>query len=306
MIETLAEPVPGDDVDRSVHLAHEGSDLVRDRGSALGGLVVGYGLAGLIGALFLFTRLVIHALGLSRVTLIAAWVILGLAIAAWGTWLIVRLLRANAADPPPGGTIKSDERFRVRCIGRPDRLDQLRRFGPVVDTPFEPQEFFGFFVLPPRPVMIVVWVLTSLTIGVGAYMLPLGIPPGASVLVIYGAFAAGGLAVILVWPTLIRVVPGRVDCIRWLVFTPHRPERRAFTLRSSRLFVDLRRWSALIEGPSRQTSISLWLWPVRGRVELAHALLMGAVSTARPAPLPGDPLSPAEDRGMSAGPTGAS
>lgn len=306
MTETLAEPGSGDDLDRSVHLAHEGSDLVRDRGSALGGLVVGYGLAGLIGALFLFTRLVIHALGLSQVTLIAAWVILGLAIAVWGTWLLVRLLRANAADPPPGGLLRSDDRYRVRCIGRPDRLAELARLGPICDTPFEPQEFFGFFVLPPRPAMVVVWVVASLLIGTAAFLLPFGIPAGASVLVIYGAFAAGGLAVILVWPTVIRVVPGRVDCIRWLVFTPHRPERRAFTLRSSRLFVDLRRWTALIEGPSRQTSISLWLWPVRGRVELAHALLMGAVSTARPAPLPGDPLAPEEDRDMRAGPTGVS
>lgn len=268
-----------------MHFAHEGVDLTRYRGNALGGLVVGYGLAGLIGAVLLFIRLVIKALGLPTSVVVIAWVVMGIALAAWGGWLLVRLLRANAADPPPGGTIRSDERFRVRCIGRPDRLDQLRRLGPIVDTPFEPQEFFGLFVLPPRPVMIVVWVLTSLVIGIGAYALPLGIPAGAAIVVIYGAFAAGAAATIVIWPTTIRVVPGRVDCIRWLVFRPDRPERRTYTLRSSRLLVDLRRWTAFIDGPTRQTSISLWLWPMRERMDLAHGLLAAAVSTARAGPL---------------------
>jgi hypothetical protein len=279
------------DVFAMPHFAHTGP-VPRQRRRSLGGLVVGYGVFGLIAVLFVFVRMVVRTLGLPAVTNGIVFAIFGLATLGLFGWVFVRWFRANRALPP--NFTKSDERFRVRCIGTPERLDQLFRIGPIQDNPFEPEEFTGLLVLPPRAEMIVLWIVVSLVAAAAAFLLPIGLPPGATVFVLYGAFAAGGIAVALIWPTRIRVVPGRVDIVRCLVFTPDRPERHTFTLRTSPLVVDLRKWQAFITGPSLETSIYLWLWPIRGRLELAHALLMGAVSTASPGPLPDDPVTHAQ------------
>jgi hypothetical protein len=253
---------------------------------SIGGLVVGYGIAGLAAALFVFVRMVTRALGLPIITAAVIWAICAVAGMGWLLWWFVRWVRSNRTLPK--NFTKSDERYRVRCVGSPERLEELDRLGPIEDTPFEPEEFLGFLILPPRPAMVVVWVVVAVVIAAAAFGLPLGFPPGGAIFVFYGAFAAGGLAITLIWPTRIRVIPGRVDITRSLFLRPGKGERRTLTLRTSTLLVDLRKWQAFITGPTPQTSIYVWMWPVPGRMELAHALLNAAVSTARPGPLTDD------------------
>jgi len=268
------------------HLAHTGAVRPHNR-RALAGLVIGYGIAGAVAALFLFSRLVVRATGLPPIALAVAWAIVLaaglLALAWWG----LRRLWANRRMPP--SQIRSDEGFRVRCIAPNARLDALRRLGPIDDNPFEPQEFPGFLVLRPSGTIIAAWVAISVSVGVLTLVLSPGIPTGLYIFIFYGAFASGGIAVTLLWPTTIRVVPGRIDIVRRLVFRPERPERKTITLRTAAVLVDLRRWYTHIEGPTPETSLVLWLWPIRGRMELAHAILMGAVSSARPGPVGDDP-----------------
>lgn len=280
---TTAPPAaePADDLTRRVHLANVGKPITRRRGG-LPHLVVIYGVMGGVVGLFLFLRLVSTTLNLPLPAAMLAAIVLGFAGAAFGGWWLLGWFRTNRKMPE--NIIRDDERYRVRCIAHPKQLEQLTRIGPFEDTPFEPQEFPGFLLLPPRAPMIVAWVLVSLVVG-GAVLLFLGgTPHGLGIFVLYGVFAAGGLAVALLWPTRIRVVPGRLDLIRSLVFTPGKVERRSYTLRTSDVTVDLRRWNVQITGPSPQTSADLWIWPIPGRIELAHAILLGAVSTARPGP----------------------
>ncbi len=276
------------DFDRDVQFAHTAAQMRRPRSAA--GLVIGWGIAGAIYAAILFLRMVARALHLPASAMSAAWVVVAAASVAWGLWLFVRWVRATRTLPP--NYVSSDERYRVRCAGGEERLAALHRIGPIEDTPFEPQEFTGYLVLPPAARMVAVWIATSVLIGAAALLANLTRAlPSMSVFVFYGAFAAGGVMVALLWPTKIRVVPGRVEVERSLVFHPERPERRVYTLRTSRVLVDLRKWRAHVTGPSPETSLDLWLWPVRGRLELAHALLMGAVSTASPPPPPLPPPS---------------
>lgn len=271
---------PEHDFDHRVQFAHT-APPVRGRRSSAAGLVIGWGAAGAIYAAVVFLRLVARALHLPAVATVALWIVLVVALLAWAAWLFVRWLRANRTLPP--NFVRSDERYRVRCVGGEERLAEVRRIGPIEDTPFEPQEFIGYLILPPTARMIAAWIATSVLVAAGAMLANSRLMAASfSVFVFYGAFAAGGVMVVLLWPTRVRVVPGRVEIERALVFRPERAERRLFTLRTSRVFVDLRKWRASVTGPSPETSLDLWLWPVRGRAELAHALLMGAVSSANP------------------------
>lgn len=271
------------DFARQVQFAHSALAPQRTRGSAAG-LVIGWGAAGALWAAVLFLRMVARSLGLPAVATRALWAALTVALLAWLLWLFVRWIRANRTLPP--NFVRGDQRYRIRCVGSDERLAAVRRLGPIEDTPFEPQEFTGFLVLPPTPVMVAVWVVTSSSVAAALLLLDFGMAlASTSVFLFYGAFAAGGVMVVLLWPTRIRVVPGRVEIERALVFRPEKPERRLFTLRTSRVLVDLRRWRAHVTGPSPETSLELWLWPVRGRAELAHAMLMGAASTATPGPM---------------------
>jgi hypothetical protein len=291
------ESPPGPETFQSrAHIAHTGVSDIRRR-NPLGSLVVSYGVFGAVFAVFMFSRMVVQALGLPTVTLGIVWGLLGLT----GLWLLGRFAvawyRLNRAMPP--NWIRSDDRFRVRGIAPGERRGALLRLGPIEDTPFEPQEFAGFFCLAPNLPMIITWVVLSLSIAVAMLLL---IPsPGAFMaFAIYGAFAAGGLAVEFFWPTTIRVVPGRLDLVRRCMLWPQRARRRSFALRTARVLADLRGWSIDIEGPTHKTSTNLWIWPIRGRMELAHAVLLAAVSSSRagqlslegePLPIPPPPRS---------------
>lgn len=282
------EPVPGPDPDREVHFAHTGAAMKTRRSSA--GLVLGWGIAGGLYAAVVFLQMVAQVLGLPRSAINTVWAVGLAAMVALGLWMFVRWVRTTRALPP--SFVSSNERFRVRCIAGEERLDALRRIGPVQDAAFEPQEFSAYLVLPLSRGMVAAWIATSIVVAAVALLAKgVGLAAPVPVFVFYGAFAAGGMLTVLLWPTRVRVVPGRVEVERALVFRPERPERRVYTLRTSRLLVDLRKWRVHVTGPSPETSLELWLWPVRGRLELAHALLMGAVSTASPPPPPLPPPS---------------
>lgn len=277
---------PEHDFDHRVQFAHT-APPVQGRRTSVAALVVGWGTAGAIFAAVVLFRMVARALHLPGGAMAASGGVLAVALLAWVVWLFVRWFRANRRLPP--NFVRSDERYRVRCVGTEERLAEVRRIGPIEDTPFEPQEFVGYLILPPTARMIAAWIATSVLVAAGVMLANYTLTTVSySGFVFHGSFAAGGVMVVLLWPTRIRVVPGRVEIERALVFRPERAERRLFTLRTSRVLVDLRTWRAHVQGPSPETSIDLWLRPVRGRAELAHALLMGAVSSANPAPMDGD------------------
>lgn len=273
--DTAADPAH---FQSQAHIAHTGVSDIRRR-NPLASLVFTYGIGGAVFGVFAFTRMVVKSIGLPTVTIGIVWGLLGLI----GLWLLGRFVvawyRLNRAMPP--NWIRSDDRYRVRAFAPCERRDVLLRLGPIEDTPFEPQEFSGFFCMRPSGVMVITWILISLIVGILTLLL-MPSPGAFMIFALYGAFAAGGLAVEFFWPTTIRIVPGRLDLVRRCMLRPERAYRRSFALRTARVIVDLRGWSIDIEGPTATTSLHLWIWPIRGRMDLAHAVLLAAVSTARP------------------------
>jgi hypothetical protein len=88
-------------------------------------------------------------------------------------------------------------------------------------------------------------------------------------------------AVALLWPTYLRVVPGRLDVIRYSVFPRWRTEVRSWNLRDARILVDLRgmRVSIDIPGDPGPVEFSIGLLPRRTR--FARMLFWAAMSSYR-------------------------
>lgn len=295
-----AERSPEPDFEREVHFAQGGWPIGAPMGGRgphgasgnLAGMVIGYGVVGAVVGGFLLSRMVANRLGVPTATLMVFW---GVVLAGAAAAMMPRLVRwFKGRQFYKGLEIKSDERYRVRCIASPEGAKRLKALGPIQSEPFEPQEFWGLLVLPPRPEMVAVWVIVSvasagvlLALVSGGTLKGLGGAGAWSWMLFYVSFAAGGLAVAALWPTKIRVVPGRVDVLRALVFTPWKPEVRRISMRTSGVVVDLKHWRTIVEGPSAETCLSLWMWPVRGRMEMAHAILMGAVSEYKAVEVPG-------------------
>jgi hypothetical protein len=95
-------------------------------------------------------------------------------------------------------------------------------------------------------------------------------------------------AVAWLWPTYFRVVPGRLDVMRFGSLRGRPVSIERFDLHTAKLLVDMRRWVVFIDDEERQIELPIAL--MRDRRRFAHAVLLAALSTYEPAPLPDDAL----------------
>ncbi len=236
--------------------------------------------------------------------LLASWLVatirtplgylIGVACVVWigihSLSLLTRLLAPywNAARGCDAPTHDS----RLASVGNRRKVESI---GELADVLFEPAifraPFFGGFekghdrtALFAGIVMIIVCALTVLRLGLG----------GAFAASAHYYLAAGiGLALLVhEWlsPTYLRIVPGRVDVMEFGVFLRGRARVTKYDLRTARVVVDLRQLAVFIDDNEKNVHAELAIAFVRDRYRLAYYLLLAALSTHEPGPLPDDAL----------------
>lgn len=110
-----------------------------------------------------------------------------------------------------------------------------------------------------------------------------------SALAICGAIlAAFILERVLLWPSYLRISPGRLDVLRFNNFPGGKTVTKSIPLSTAHLLIDLHKHSALITASGESTEVPFVL--VRGRRRFAHCLIRAALSTHPSPPLPEDEL----------------
>jgi hypothetical protein len=213
----------------------------------------------------------------------------GLLLAGILAWSVVHVMRRrrifDAAD-----LAAPDEAARLRCVGcRP----QLERHGPLTDLAFEPAVFHSLFVQSPMRFQVVVFILLLIPAFAAMHFflaLFMG-KPQWSWLFLTKIWLAIGMALWFMgwmWPTYFRVVPGRLDVMRFSNLRGRPIATSRYDLRRSKITVDLRRSILFIDGEDGQADFTFLL--MRERDRFGYYILLGALSTHRPPPLPDDAL----------------
>ena len=215
----------------------------------------------------------------------------GAALLWWLSRMAVGRLRKRTDQ---GGVLDKveEEAGRLRVAGKGGEPDKLRAMGEVRDEPFEP-----VVLLAPK-VIDMPWQATTIMVLSGLGFCGLMILLRKTTLPYMSAgwipFMAGcGLGVgaqILLWPTYARVTPGRLDIMRYRLWS-RRPTTVTIRLRNAQVLADFDKSTLFIKPAApgaRWTSLSLrGVW---SPVELVHAVLRGAMSSAPTPPLPEDEL----------------
>jgi len=102
------------------------------------------------------------------------------------------------------------------------------------------------------------------------------------------AATIGGVSTAFVWPTYLRVVPGRLDVLRAGILGRGVRAAERHDLRSSAVLVDLGLRCLFLAKDGVTTEIAFGA--LASPREFAHSVLLAAVSTHEPAPLPDDAL----------------
>ena len=204
-------------------------------------------------------------------------------------WCILHLTRrVGIFDAVPNAA--PDESFRLNCVGPREYLEQ---HGPLTDLSFEPAIFHSIFVQKSTRSQVVVFILVLLPAFVVMHYLFawfLGIP-GWGKLVLSKTWLAVGLALWFtgwMWPTYFRVVPGRLDVMRFSNLRGRPVAFEQYDLRQARIMVDLRRSVIFLDYGYRKADFTFML--MRGRTRFAYYVLLAALSTHKPPPLPDDAL----------------
>jgi hypothetical protein len=209
-----------------------------------------------------------------------------------GVWLVVwlfRLYRAKSKYEP--GEWRSDPSYRVRFIGPREAYDRL---GPIEDEAFEPELFYAFLAARLTKGQIAVWVMTTTAFYV--LMFFSGVTNFAMMggLVFWTPFSLGMIATALLWPTYIRVVPGRLDVLAYPILGSGAPALHSYDLRSMqviampmgvvRLFEKQDDQDGEEEAKAVKKALVLTTSLPWDHRRYARAVLRGAISTA---PVPG-------------------
>jgi hypothetical protein len=180
-----------------------------------------------------------------------------------------------------GLPLRTDENVRLRCVGA---RRVVERYGQLADQAFEPAFFNASLAAPFTTAMKIAWWTTVL-----AALLLINVPQYGALWWLIAAPLVGHGVILLLWPTYFRVVPGRLDVLRYRPFRKHATLLAQYPLREARLLVHLRKWLLVIECPGRER-VLLPIARVPHRSRLAWELLRAAVSTHTPGPLPEDEL----------------
>ena len=204
-------------------------------------------------------------------------------------WCVAHVARRSStfeAIPNPA----PDESRRLNCVGP---REYLERHGPLADLPFEPAIFHSIFVQKSMPFQTVVFVLLMVpALVVTHYFLAwfMG-KPEWSWQILFKIWLAIGMALWFsgwMWPTYFRIVPGRLEVMRFSNLRGRPVAIERFDLRGAKIIVDLRRSVIFIDGEDRRADFAFLL--MRGRTRFAYYVLLAALSSHEPPPLPDDAL----------------
>ncbi len=227
--------------------------------------------------------LTLHALALLPV-----WAGLLLLIAYWIVAGLYRNLATRVhfakARVPEGPVV--DGLPRRACYGNPDELEA------IAQTPHEPFEpvivqvstydcLPGWFFVP-----------AILAVGVGTYFLPgVGGNVVAAAAIALAVHVLGRLAGQIAWPTYYRVVPGRLEVLRYSPFRRVPALSRTLLLRDARIVCDLgQRYLTVLDHADAPQGLHFDLWRVPDPLAFAQAVFRGATVAADAPALPEDEL----------------
>lgn len=181
-----------------------------------------------------------------------------------------------------------DSRARLKCIGAPEDLAGI---GLLEDVPFEPRIHFASFIVHPRPGHAAAF-RGLLAVGFCALWIAyLFVRTGDWArgfnLCVWVSCAAAEMIVSWFCPTYIRVVPGRLDIIRYRALSKRVADAVHIDLRRARILVDVRKGYAKMSGEKRHV-IPLFL--VLGSRRFAYHLFLGALSSHTPPPMSDEEL----------------
>ena len=227
--------------------------------------------------------LTLHALALLPV-----WAGLLLLIAYWIVAGLYRNLATRVhfakARVPEGPVV--DGLPRRACYGNPDELEA------IAQTPHEPFEpvivqvstydcLPGWFFVP-----------AILAVGVGTYFLPgVGGNVVAAAAIALAVHVLGRLAGQIAWPTYYRVVPGRLEVLRYSPFRRVPALSRTVLLRDAMIVCDLgQRYLTVLDHADAPQGLHFDLWRVPEPLAFAQAVFRGATVAADAPALPEDEL----------------
>lgn len=206
------------------------------------------------------------------------------------TALAVIALRRRLHLRKMGFVAPSPER-RLKCVGSPEWLDLKLHEN---DAAFEPKVFFTLD--PVLSLAGIEWGVAILGYGAiiaGAIGLHLLLrwaffPPGwwMKCWMIWGIAYSTTHAVLM--PTYVRIVPGRVDLMRFVNLPGCSPRMKSIPLREAHLLVDLTLHCAHISDADQRLELPFGL--VRNRRAFARFLFLASISTYAAPPLPQDEL----------------
>ena len=217
--------------------------------------------------------------------LVVCFIIIILLRVCWppfSRWQFERNCRTRLPLTAPDGC-------RLCCIGAPE---QLAEFGEWTDAPFQPTFFFGKFVIRGRGVPS--WLFDGIAalaflavLGLGFHGF-VGVSEWALVPVFVAAVGLADAVTSLLWPTYLRLVPGRLDVLGYAPMSRKPNFYHGYHLRDAQITVDLRRSLVSIVSPRDRLEFGIAL--MRERRYFAYMLFLAAMSTHEPGPVPEDDL----------------
>jgi hypothetical protein len=179
---------------------------------------------------------------------------------------------------------------RVRCVGKVRRLARVLSQEPIVDRMFEPQVYRGTGAIKSTgrkqaaQIVIGIAVAAAVVVGQWYFFRQIGNVYLDFMIAVGAAMVIGGA----MFPTYLRVVPGRIDVMECGWLGKQILSVKRIDLRTKPIIVDLNRQLVQVGEAADAPKIAFGaVWDNWG---FAHAVLEAAVSTHTPPPLPDDAL----------------
>lgn len=282
-LESCSEAALASGPGQGVHFARKASKAARRKlGRSNPGFIGIYGLFAVAAVLATLVWHVSRWFGVGNAPAVGVFAVLVAAILLWIIAVRYRCRRAAVRARHP----ETDDTRRLNCVGHEQ---QILQHGRLEDVPFEPAVFSATFSYKWSPSMFLTFFLLLPPVALAFFV---GVPFVRSATALYVMMTAGvaALAAGCLWPTYFRVVPGRLDILRYNAVTGKAVLVEHFDLRVARILVALRNLSVLIEQNGRVTRCETWAMRERDRQRFGYYLFLAAISSHETPLLPHDSL----------------
>lgn len=213
------------------------------------------------------------------------YMFLALSAAFFAVWWLSRSGRWGNTQEWEGLAETPPRSARVACVGSVPSLKDFARHGPIRDEFFEVFSCVSPFALRTSipsgltgfGISVAILVLCTWILGMDRAMV--------------GWFAGmfiGSAATAMLWPTVLRVSPGRLEVLERSMLNARTLARTEFDLRQSAVLVDLNQKVVFIARDGR--TVEVWIKGGSDPDAVAAAILRAAVSTHAAPALPDDAI----------------